>query len=142
MKKIIATLLLGCTTASAAACTNAKNSDTTWQISQVYLNPETPAGLPDHVSAVMVLGGSTVTGDTGCTPFQGKVAYDREAQKVTFSHMKFREANCVGAERYFHDALVTLLDGEFEQKQTESELLLTKSPGGLNAPSIRLVATN
>ncbi|MDU0478936.1 hypothetical protein QVA66_06765 [Staphylococcus chromogenes] len=125
------------------ACAEQRNSDATWQITEVHTDPAKPGGLPQDVSAVMVLGTKTVTGDTGCAPFQGKVEFDKLDQptKATFSKVRYKVTDCVGAGRYFHDALVTLLDGEFAVKKSDTELLLTKEPAGLDAPSIRLVAT-
>ncbi|AKK03949.1 META domain-containing protein [Corynebacterium epidermidicanis] len=125
------------------ACTPPHNSDITWQINEVYLDPATPASLPGDVTATMVMGGATVTGDTGCAAYQGRVKFDNldDPHSVTFSTMRFQETQCIGAQRYFHDALVTLLDGEFAVTKTDKEMRLTKQPAGLDAPSIRLVAT-
>lgn len=143
-RAIAATLLSAAGLIGLASCTEPASGNVSWQISQVYVTPDKPAGLPDNVMATMVLGNSTVTGNTGCAPFQGRITTDKpnEASVITFQRMRYKEADCEGSARYFHDELVRLLDGEFTVKRSERELLLTKKTDGVTAPAIRLVATS
>lgn len=113
---------------------------TTWQITNVYVTEDKPSQSPG--SAYLIFGNSTVTGSTGCGQFQGLVAFTPSfdaPEKARFSDMKFAEPTCQGSGRYFHDQLVTLLDGEFEVRRQSDEILLSK-PTELDRPGVRLVA--
>ncbi|MEJ5929016.1 META domain-containing protein [Corynebacterium sp. H128] len=141
MKKRLCALL-GVVALLPTACANeASFRDTTWQIVNVYSNPNMPSELPGQ--AKMAFGSSTVTGYTGCGSFQGRVHFEpsaEEPEKMTFRDMNFQDVTCDGTQRYFHDELVTLLDGEFEAKREKDNLLLSK-PGDVDRQGVRLLVS-
>ena len=146
--------LLCCTiafTTALAGCSAAQPEviNSTWQITNVYTNPDTPSGLPDSVAgtATMVFGDSTVAGFTGCAPFQGRVSFTKdgaaakpsEANHVDFHDMEIHEADCTGKERFFHDALADMLHGGFSMSRDGEDLILTTDGEDVDRPGIRLV---
>lgn len=137
MKKLVpAVALLAC----VAGCSNDIPMSTTWQVSNVYVSPDTPSQVPEP--AYLVFGDSTVTGSTGCGELQGRVSFSPNAQhpeRAMFRDMNVSDASCSGPQRFFHDQLVTLLTGEVEVKRERDEMLLTKTDG-VDRPGIRLVA--
>lgn len=137
MKKLA--VLLGCA-ATLTACAQDIPLSTTWQVTNVYVSPDTPSHVPEP--AYLVFGDSTVTGSTGCAEIQGRVSFSPDANRpthATFRDMNFSDVSCQGTQRFFHDHMAQMLDGEFEVKKENDEMLLTKTDG-LDRPGIRLVA--
>lgn len=136
MKRIIAAIL---TVLTVAGCALPEPTKTTWQITNVYSDANTPSQLPEP--AYLVLGNTSVTGSTGCGQFQGRVKISPNVDNPTsieFRDMNFEPARCEGAQRYFHDQLVPMLQGIVEVKKEHGEMLLTK-PTEFDRPGVRLI---
>lgn len=133
MNKAIATLLLlplltACTSEDAPQ--NVRH--TAWQISEVYVDPETPPAIPREVigAALMNFGGRSANGFTGCASFNGIVTFTKDGENASpedadmldFETVEFSpidENQCVGKVRYVHDALVHMLvENTFTVKRT------------------------
>lgn len=137
MRKLL--IPLACAFALAGCATDIPMS-TTWQIANVYVSTDTPSQVLEP--AYLVFGDSTVTGSTGCAAIQGRVSFKPDAKNptsVNFRHVNISEPSCDGAQRFFHDHMVSMLSGEFEVKKERDEMLLTKTDG-MDRPGIRLVA--
>lgn len=159
--RVIAAALLvaGGLGASLSACSHNPQEalgsmQTSWQVTNVYTEPNTPSSLPPEIAgrAVMVFGDSTVTGDTGCAPFHGSASFTKDgkaapadqADRVEFSHLdldtkRVSDESCPGASRHFHDALVQLIQGPLKVRfEGDTGLVLTEDSERVNAPAMRL----
>lgn len=142
-----------------AACAESDTSSpitgTNWQITNLFLAPETPSALPDLVAgrASLVFGQSSAAGSTGCAPFQGQVTFSsdgeptspQDADRVSFDLMDIEVPveGCVGQAMFIHQELSRLLDGEFDlELLSENELALTKVSDAVDPPAIRLSSDN
>ena len=124
----------------------------TWQITNVYVDEQHPSVLPDSIAgkATMVFGESTIAGNSGCAPFQTRVNFTKdgqetssaEATQVDFYRKKIDDpTGCTGADLYYHDSLTNMLDGTFDvQRKAANELLLVKQTDVFNRPAIRLTS--
>ena len=111
----------------------------TWQITNVYVDEQHPSVLPDSIA-----------GNSGCAPFQTRVHFTKdgqetssaEATQVNFYRKKIDDpAGCTGADLYYHDSLTNMLDGTFDvQRKAANELLLVKQTDAFNRPAIRLTS--
>lgn len=116
----------------------------TWQISDVYVDPDMPSQVPAEVAGAttMTFGGRSANGFTGCSSFNGIVSFTQgenqaaapeDADTVRFTDVEFSpidEGQCVGKILYVHDALVHML--------VEDTFTIRHSPDG----SMRLVVRN
>lgn len=137
-----------CSGSLLAGCAERAHVDTvTWQITDVYVSSDTPSGVPDDIAgkAVLVFGRSTLAGNTGCAPLHGKVSYDgaspQDATSLTISSLRVDDPSpeCSGQAMYVHQELVSMLEGGFDFRHEDHELVLQKQPSGLDSPAIRLV---
>ncbi|AFM08053.2 hypothetical protein [Corynebacterium pseudotuberculosis] len=126
-----------------------------WQVTNVYTTPEFPNEVPDAIagSVMMSFGDSSMTGFTGCAPFQGKVSFSAEgkqdvapqdADRLTVQAVKFQpidDATCEGRTRYIHDSLVSIIvDASFNVRHDSPDVMtLLRSGDSVDAPAIRLV---
>lgn len=139
MRKFLAVALSALT---LTACSTDIPVSSTWQITNVYVKPDTPSNVPEP--AYLVFGETSVTGSTGCAQIQGRVSFSPSYDaptSISFRDMNFEETHCEGSQRYFHDQLVVLLSGEMAVKKQGDEMLLSKT-GELDKPGVRLVASN
>lgn len=123
----------------------------TWHISDVFTEPGVPAELPPAAAgaAVMVLGEHTVTGNTGCAPFQAEVHYyaqggettsDR-AETLRFTHLRVDDPHCEGPAEFFHAHLTDLLHEELSVTMLNPrEVILRSTSVDYDAPAIRLIS--
>lgn len=133
MKKAIVALLTLPMLASCAPEEPQQNvRHTAWQISEVYVDPETPPAIPREVigAAVMNFGGQSANGFTGCASFNGIVAFTKDGEEAspedanmldvrTVEFSPIDENQCVGKVRFVHDALVHMLvENSFDIKRT------------------------
>lgn len=138
-----------------SACGGAQNSRIvggSWQISDLYVDPETPSVVPESIrgQASMVFGETSVVGNTGCAPFQGSVTFTQEgeasraddADRISFDDVRFQDpdpATCIGQAVYVDQQLRDLLTGDFMVSAPEDfELLLTRDAAEVNPPAIGL----
>lgn len=155
--RLFAALLLS--TPVLAACAEADTASpitgTNWQITNLFLAPETPSALPDLVAgrASLVFGQRSVAGSTGCAPFQGQVTFSADgesanpenADRVSFDLMDIEAPaeDCAGQAMFTHQELSRLLDGEFDlELLSENELALTQVSEDVDPPAIRLSSDN
>lgn len=128
-------------------------TDSTWMVTNIYISPDEPNVVSDLVVTQPTLdfGRSSLSGHTGCVPFQGLAEFSRdgepstaeEADYLTFTELEFDELTdrCQGQERLVHHRLVELLPGSFEINRTsDTEIVLTSDVDELDRPSIRLVS--
>ncbi|MFV8396043.1 META domain-containing protein [Corynebacterium hindlerae] len=141
-RALLASAALLCAATVTGCATSETPMSTTWQITNIYINPETPSEPPNP--AFMVFGNSTVTGNTGCSQFQGMVQFSPsvdEPERAQFRDMQFDVADCVGPQQFYHQKLTTILQGDFKVRRSEDEMVLTKV-GELDPPGVRLVASH
>ncbi|AIU33392.1 MULTISPECIES: hypothetical protein [Corynebacterium] len=126
-----------------------------WQVTDVYTTPEFPHEVPDAIAgaAVMSFGGSSMTGFTGCAPFQGKISFSaqekqnvapQDADRLTVKAVKFQpidDATCEGRTRYIHDSLVDIIvDASFTVRHDGAGVItLLRNGNAIDSPAIRLV---
>lgn len=139
---------------SLTACADTiRMTESTWMVTNIYSSPDEPNVVSDLVvtQPTVNFGRSSVSGHTGCAPFQGLAEFtlDGEASSSNDAdHLKFTEVefdelpdDCVGQERLVHDKLVELLPGAFDvTRNGDTEILLTSDVDLLDRPSIRLVS--
>lgn len=154
MKKAIAALLtLPMLSACATEDPPQNVRHTAWQISEVYVDPETPPAIPREVigAAVMNFGGQSANGFTGCSSFNGIVSFTRDgdaaspddADSLDFTTIEFSptdEQQCVGKIRYMHDALVHMLvEDSFNIRRTpDGAMRLTVQTDAIEPQGFRL----
>ncbi|WP_080796686.1 hypothetical protein [Corynebacterium pacaense] len=137
----------------SCADTTVRMGDSTWLVTNIYLFPGDENVVSDLVATQPSIdfGRTSVTGFTGCVPFQGRVSFDDGGQRgdinradhITFSELTFDELpeDCLGQERLIHEDLVALLPEAFElSHRSDTEILLTSDVDALDRPSIRLVS--
>lgn len=128
-------------------------TESTWMVSNIYTSPDETNVVSDLVVTQPTLdfGRSSVSGHTGCAPFQGLAEFTEkgepstsdEADHLVFTEVEFDElpADCQGQERLVHEKLVELLPGAFDiTRNSDTELLLVSDSEELDRPSIRLVS--
>ncbi|BAU96973.1 hypothetical protein N24_2711 [Corynebacterium suranareeae] len=128
-------------------------TDSTWLVSNIYTTPDEPSSISDLVISQPSLdfGHSSLTGFTGCVPFNGAAEFFHEgtqssvtdADYVTLSSLDFDKLpeDCQGQELEVHNKLVDLLPGSFKISRTSpSEILLTSDVDDLDKPAIRLIS--
>lgn len=144
-----ATLLSACGAESSSRITGGS-----WQISNLYLDPQNPSAVPEAVlgRASLVFGETSVVGDTGCSSFQGKVSFHRdgevsradEAEMLTFEEVHFNTpdpATCTGQVVHLDAQLRELLQGDFRLSEPEEfQLVLTRDSDEVDPPALRLSA--
>ncbi|MGD7001413.1 hypothetical protein [Corynebacterium halotolerans] len=124
---------------------------TSWQITELYLEPGTPSTLPDLVAgrASLIFGEHSVAGSTGCAPIQGQVTFTadgevsaaRDADRVSFDRTEIEVPadGCVGQAMFTHERISGLLTGEFEiARLSDYELALTQVSDEIDPPAIHL----
>ncbi|MGP6174577.1 hypothetical protein [Corynebacterium sp. A21] len=138
-----------------SACGGTQNSRIaggSWQISDLYLDPEIPSGVPESIQgqASLVFGETSVVGNTGCAPFQGSVTFTQDgaaaraddADHISFDDVRFQDpdpATCTGQAVHVDQQLRELLSGEFTLSEPgEFELVLTRDTEEVNPPAIGL----
>ncbi|MEZ2190632.1 hypothetical protein [Corynebacterium sp. CCM 9204] len=152
------TTVLGVLLLSGCMSGNTPAISSNWQVTNVYTDRDHPSVLPDSLAgrAHLAFGDHTVVGDTGCAQFTGSVEFlDSDGRRVSatdpaavsfvFRDLRVREVeDCEGAERYFHDAFLTLLDsGELAaSRPQDGELLLTDAKDtGIDKRAMRLTTS-
>lgn len=152
----VAALLGGCATGEIPM------SQSTWLVSNIYTTPGEIDVVSDLVRTQPTLdfGNSSLSGHTGCVPFQGSVEFLRDgersviddADQLRLSELRFADLpeDCQGQERLIHESLVELLPGSFGLTRRSAGELLLRSESGesgadsesgvLDPPSIRLVS--
>ncbi len=128
-------------------------TESTWLVTNIYVDPDEPNVISDLVITQPTLdfGHSSLSGHTGCAPFQGRAAFSHEgepstsdeADYLTFADVEFDELpeDCQGQERLVHDRLVDLLPGSFDiTRNSDTEILLTSDVNEIDRPSIRLMS--
>ncbi|ARU46740.1 hypothetical protein [Corynebacterium silvaticum] len=155
--KAKATAVLCLLAISLAGCGQQKQqvAGSQWQVTDVYTTPEFPHEVPDAIAgaAVMSFGGSSMTGFTGCAPFQGKISFSaqekqnvapQDADRLTVKAVKFQpidDATCEGRTRYIHGSLVDIIVGaSFDVRHDGPGVItLLRSGESVDSPAIRLV---
>ncbi len=159
--KIWRLAVLAITCAAVTACSDSNTiTDTSWQVTDVYTTPDYPAEVPESIagSVTVSFGNSTITGFTGCAPFNATVEFSRtdgdalvpstsgEADHMRVPEMVSDEQvsdDCTGHVRFIHDALLDFFQsGEFTiSRPEETEMIITVATADAQAvdqPAIRL----
>lgn len=140
--------------ASLTACADTiRMTDSTWMVTNIYSSPDEPNVVSDLVvtQPTVNFGRASVSGHTGCAPFQGLAEFTLNGEASTSNdadHLRFTEVefdalpdDCMGQERLVHDELVELLPGAFDvTRYGDTEILLTSDVDALDRPSIRMVS--
>ncbi|RNE49858.1 hypothetical protein C5L39_00330 [Corynebacterium alimapuense] len=139
-----------------SACTSPVEAPvigTTWQITNIWLEPGEPSGLPGSAAgrANLVFGETSITGYSSCSAIQGSVSFTKEgepasaeeADAISFGQVEIEppEDNCASIRT--HEQLVELLSpgSAFDLRhQNDFELILTQQVEILDRPAIGLSA--
>lgn len=152
-----ATAALLLTTTLLSACgeeSSSRIAGGSWQISNLYLDPQNPSTIPETVlgQASLVFGETSVVGNTGCASFQGVVSFHRDgevsradaAETLTFEEIHFdvpNPATCTGQVVYLDSQLRELLQGDFRLSEPEEfQLVLTRDSDEVDPPALKLSA--
>ncbi|QGU05521.1 META domain-containing protein [Corynebacterium comes] len=145
---LAATLLLaGCSSAPTAEV-----AGSTWLVTDIWTTPGEPSALPEDTAgrARLAFGERSVSGHTGCAPFQGTVRFSREGEEtdvesahtLTVDRLEVRETeeNCSAA--WSHGQLTGLIEpgAVFDVRHDDRSLVLTLRTDAVDRPAIGLSA--